>query len=116
MNISVAIGSSASRGWIEYLLEQIGASGRFPIICSGDDVEKTKPAPDIYLLAAKKLNLAPEDCVVLEDSIYGLIAAKEAGMKCIVFHTDLNAMQDLSKADHIVRHYDELTEEVLKNL
>jgi beta-phosphoglucomutase len=81
-------------------------------------VTHSKPHPEIYLRTAKLLHADPKDCVVLEDSAHGIASAKAAGMYCIAFlspeHTTRN--EDVSKADKIIAHPDELTEEVLRSL
>ena len=74
----------------------------FSCILSGEEVENGKPAPDIYVETAKKLGIVPEECIVIEDSKNGVMAAKEAGMKCIGFKNINSGEQDLSKADYIV--------------
>lgn len=71
-------------------------------IFAGDVVEKKKPAPDVYLLAAKTLGLQPERCWVIEDSEIGLKAAKAAGMKCIVTKSYYTKDEDFTGADVIV--------------
>ncbi len=62
----------------------------FSIIVSGEDVNQKKPAPDIYLKAAQKINIPPADCVVVEDALNGIKAAKAAGMKCIAVATSFD--------------------------
>jgi HAD superfamily hydrolase (TIGR01509 family) len=54
---------------------------------TGDDVDKKKPDPTIYRVAAQKLGVAPGECVVVEDSMIGLQAARDAGMRCIITYT-----------------------------
>ena len=60
---------------------------RFDVVKAGDDVDKKKPDPMIYNMAQELVNLPPEKCVVIEDSLVGLRAAKAAGMKCIITPT-----------------------------
>ena len=71
---------------------------KFGGVFAGDMVKAKKPAPDIYDLAAKKLNLNPANCVVVEDSRNGLLAAVAAGMTCIVTFNDLTKNEDFSEA------------------
>jgi beta-phosphoglucomutase-like phosphatase (HAD superfamily) len=66
------------------LLQAAGVRQRFEIIVGGDDVTHGKPAPDLFLLAAARLGVAPSDCVVLEDSSAGIRAAHRAGMTPIL--------------------------------
>ena len=77
--IPVAVGSSNLREVIDAFLESAGLEDYFDIRVGGDMVEYTKPAPDIFLLAAKELGLPPERCLVLEDSTVGVEAAWRAG-------------------------------------
>jgi HAD superfamily hydrolase (TIGR01509 family) len=62
----------------------------FSIIVSGEDVELKKPAPDIYLIAAQKINIPPASCIVVEDALNGIQAAKSAGMQCIAVCSSFN--------------------------
>lgn len=75
-------------------------------VFAGDVVEKKKPAPDIYTLAAATLGLDPRACVVIEDSNNGLRAAKAAGMHCIVTISSYTGKEDFSLADRVVDDLD----------
>ena len=74
----------------------------FEVFVTFEDAAKRKPAPDVYLLAAKRLNVKPSECVVIEDSIPGVEAAKNAKMKCVAV-TNTNPASKLRKADLIVK-------------
>jgi HAD superfamily hydrolase (TIGR01509 family) len=112
----LGIASSSQRHWIEPSLERFHIRQRFRAVCAANDVnERTKPLPDVYLLAAKRLEVDPQMCVALEDSTNGLKAAKAARMKAIAIRTYMNEEQDLSQADLLIKHYDELTTEVLSS-
>ena len=74
------------------------ATANFGLVLAGDCVKAKKPAPDIYLLAAERLGVAPADCVVVEDSNNGLQAAASAGMKCVVTVSSYTREEDFSKA------------------
>ncbi len=100
--IAIALASSSSREFIELVLKKLGITECFQVIVSGDEVEKGKPEPDIFLKAAELLKVSPENCIVLEDSQHGVNAAKKAGMKCIGFINPNSGNQDLSKADKVV--------------
>ena len=98
--IPTALASSSLKEWINIAIERFGLDGYFDYIISTEDLDtKGKPAPDIYLYAAKKLNIDPSDCIVIEDSRNGVLAAKAAGMSCIGFRNGFNKKQDLSPAD-----------------
>jgi beta-phosphoglucomutase-like phosphatase (HAD superfamily) len=74
-----------------------------------------KPRPDIYLHAAKKLGCAPAECIAIEDSAPGILAAKRAGMKCIGINTNRD-ITALKEADYIIESYSEVTLDLLKEL
>jgi len=73
----------------------------FAAILAGDIVKKKKPDPEIYLLARDRLGLDPRECVVVEDSRSGLLAARAAGMWCIVTTSTYTAGEDFSEADGV---------------
>jgi pseudouridine-5'-monophosphatase len=79
----IAIASSSERVIVDMLSHRFGWELMIPVRCTGDDVPRAKPAPDLFLLAAERLGVAPEDCLVLEDSVNGARAAHAAGMSCI---------------------------------
>eukprot|EP00210_Caulerpa_lentillifera_P004064 g3877.t1 len=70
-------------------------------VFAGDIVPKKKPSPDIYNLAAEKLNVNPANCLVIEDSAIGVAAAKAAGMKCVVTRSSYTLNEDFSAADAV---------------
>lgn len=99
--LKIAVASSADRVKIEINLREIGLpTSTFDAIVSGEDVERKKPFPDIYLQAAAKLNLKPQDCIVVEDAVSGVAAAKAAGAKCLALTTSFDA-EKLAAADFI---------------
>ncbi|HMR64420.1 MAG TPA: HAD-IA family hydrolase [Anaerolineae bacterium] len=73
-------------------------AAKFAGVFAGDMVKAKKPAPDVYNLAAEKLNLNPADCVVIEDSRNGLLAAVAAGMTCVITFNQLTENEDFSEA------------------
>ena len=79
-----AVASSGTRYHVELSLKTIGAFDLFDVICCREDVENLKPAPDLFLLAAKRLGIKPENCVVFEDSPLGIQAAKAASMDFVL--------------------------------
>ncbi len=80
----VAIASSAHRDVISAALRATGLEAIVPIVVSSDDVDHGKPAPDVYLAAARALGVAPEECLVVEDSINGVKAGLAAGMRVVL--------------------------------
>ncbi len=83
---------------------------------SGNEVEESKPAPFIYLKAAERLHISPEEGVAVEDSFFGVTAAKAAGLKCIGYQNPEAIAQDLSQADAIVQRMEDITLQLLYSL
>jgi len=112
--LTIAVASSSPEDYIKCVLNKFGILNEFDFIISGNHVQNSKPAPDIFLLAASKLNVKPTECVVIEDSTHGVTAAKRASMKCIGFNNINSKNQNLIKADYkvnsiieIVNNFDE---------
>lgn len=90
-NIPAALASSADFVKVKANLKAAGIpEGLFTAIICGDDVANKKPAPDIYLLAAARCGMAPGDCIVVEDAVSGIRAAKAAGMRCVAVMTSFD--------------------------
>jgi HAD superfamily hydrolase (TIGR01509 family) len=107
--ITLAIASSAVRSSIETILTRLGLRDAFTLIVDGSEVKNGKPDPEAYLVTARKLGVPPEECVVIEDSHVGVVAAKRAGMYCIaVRNPQAQIRQDLSAADVILDSMTEL--------
>ena len=86
--VKMALASSADRIKIDANLRVAGINpSLFSAIISGEDVINKKPSPDIYLLAASRIGANPQDCIVIEDALNGIQAAKAAGMKCVAIAT-----------------------------
>lgn len=84
----LCVASNSDKKFILKILQNTALLSYFKFVLTVNDVQKPKPAPDIYLLGAKRMGLKPEECIVIEDSTVGIEAAKNAGMKCIaVSHT-----------------------------
>jgi HAD superfamily hydrolase (TIGR01509 family) len=111
-DIKLAIASSGLQKNVDVILTKLKVKDYFGKIVSGDMVENGKPAPDIFLLAASHFEIAPEHCLVIEDSRNGTLAAKAAGMTCFGYINEGSGPQDLSKADVIV---EELSDERLSD-
>ena len=115
-NIKIGIASSSPTEVIELVINKLRISNYFSAIVGGEELKKGKPAPDIFLQAAKLLNSEPADCIVIEDSENGVLAAKAAGMKCVGFKNPNTGNQDLKKANLIVENYGSLKVSILRNL
>lgn len=81
-NIPRAIASNSSRAIIDTTMQAMGWDDIFQVRCTGDDETQGKPAPDVYLTAARRLGVDPQDCIALEDSLNGSKAVVAAGMTC----------------------------------
>ena len=111
----LAIGSSAPRANLDFVLGRLRIYDYFDAYVTDEDVGESKPAPDTFLKAAEKLSLPPHCCVVVEDSIQGVEAARAAGM-AVVAITTTRARQDLKYADMIVDSLTELNADGFINL
>jgi len=99
--LKMAVASSADRIKVLINLREIGLSAdHFHAIVTGEDVKNKKPFPDIYLKAAELLGTKPEECLVVEDAVSGVKAAKAAGAKCLALTTSFDA-DLLTEADWI---------------
>ena len=86
-------------GTIDLVVDTLSIRSYFQFLCSGDEVTNGKPAPDIFLLAAERLAVAPESCMVIEDTFTGLTGARAAGMYCVSIPCAATAYQDHSIAN-----------------
>jgi HAD superfamily hydrolase (TIGR01509 family) len=108
------IASSSTQDWIAQSLEQMGLAHRFEHRFSGHDIERGKPHPDLFLLAASTLGVPAAECVVIEDSVMGVTAGKAAGMLtiglCAGGHIIDGHAQRLegAGADHVVSSFDDV--------
>jgi len=98
----VALCSGGPREEIMTKLEKNDFVKYFPVIVAGSDVSRSKPYPDIYLLAVEMLGLIPEECLAFEDTQYGSEAAYSAGVHCFVVPNEYSLKQDFSKADRVL--------------
>lgn len=104
----LALGTSAPPDNIALIFEKLQLEDRFDAVVSGADVARGKPYPDVFLLAAARLGVSPGHCVVIEDAVAGIKAARAAGMRCVAV-TTTNPRETLlaAGADRVV---DSLTE------
>ncbi|MBE5921173.1 MAG: HAD family phosphatase [Lachnospiraceae bacterium] len=99
--LKLAVASSSRMSQIERVIAQMDLNDCFDKLVSGESVSHPKPAPDVFLKAAKLLGTAPEKCLVIEDSTNGSRAAKAAGMACLGFINPSFLPSDLSAADYL---------------
>ena len=107
-NYPMAVASSSYPEIIELILERTGLRKYFMVVVSSQEAGKSKPEPDVFWLAAKRLNMNPQDCLVIEDSANGIKAAKAAGMNCIAFGGQGSNPDNQKQADAIVKSFDQL--------
>lgn len=104
---TLALCSNSKLDDIEKILKKFHLEKYFDVLVTGDELERAKPWPDGYLLAAKKLNVSPLEAVVFENSHIGLAAAKAAGMRCVIVPDVFGKKFQFSSADAVVTRIDE---------
>jgi HAD superfamily hydrolase (TIGR01509 family) len=113
----LGIASSSNRPLIDLFLELTGTRELFRATVSSEEVERGKPAPDVYLEAARRLGVDPEGCAAIEDSENGIRSASAAGMRVVAIPNRVftPSEQALSHADVVCGSLDELTPEVVES-
>lgn len=104
----LSLASSSGRKLIDIFTQQTNIAHYFEVIMSGDDVQYSKPNPEIFLKVAQWYGLPAIQFTVIEDSTNGVKAAKSAGMQCVGFQNPLSGGQDLSQADLLIHSMQEL--------
>jgi HAD superfamily hydrolase (TIGR01509 family) len=99
LGLRLAIASSSSRRWVVGHIERLRIHAFWDAVVTRDDVSRTKPSPDLYLLAVQRLGVVPSRAVALEDSPNGIAAAKDAGLRCVAVPNALTRDLDVSRAD-----------------
>jgi HAD superfamily hydrolase (TIGR01509 family) len=105
-NVRLGLASNSPRFLVDDALATAGLTDAFEITVSSDDVEHSKPAPDIYLLACERLGVDPSEALALEDSPSGIASAKAAGLTCIAVPQFAEA--DVAAADQVVDSLEDL--------
>jgi HAD superfamily hydrolase (TIGR01509 family) len=111
----LGLASSSNRPLIDTVLEVAGLTACFRATVSSEEVERGKPAPDVYLEAARRLDVAPDRCAAVEDSHSGIRSAKAAGMRVVAIPNPSYPPDEeaLAQADAVIRSLDELTPELI---
>jgi HAD superfamily hydrolase (TIGR01509 family) len=99
LGLKTAVASSSTRKWVMDHLNRFGIGGHFDAIVCREDVKRTKPDPDLYLAALQRLDVSPAEAIAFEDSTNGVLAAKAAGLFCVVVPNLLTVDLDLTEAD-----------------
>ena len=108
--IQFALGSASKNAPL--ILKKVGLYHKFSAIVDGNDVSKAKPDPEVFLIAAEKLNADPQDCIVIEDALAGIQAANFAGMTSVA----IGDKKLLHEADYNLADTEELSIDFVKNL
>lgn len=108
--VPFALGSASKNAPL--ILEKIGLYDQFDAIVDGNDVSKAKPDPEVFLVAAGKLNATPENCIVFEDSVAGIQAANKAGMLSI----GIGDPETLGEADYVFADFTEISLEFIEKI
>lgn len=108
-HVQLVVASSASKATIARVFDRFGLRPYFTHIVSGEDFERSKPDPAIFLRAAELAQTPVAECIVIEDSSNGMAAAKAAGIYCIGYASEHSAGQKLELADRVIKHFSELT-------
>lgn len=104
LNYKIGLATNSPESFISISLERTGLIDLFDAISSSEHEKQAKPNPAVYLTTAKKLNLSPEKCIVIEDSYHGMQAGKNAGMTVVAF-TNGNESLTFDIADHVLHRY-----------
>lgn len=112
--MQLVLASSSANETIERIFNRFNLHQYFTFKVSGEDFPKSKPHPAIFLKAAELAQTAVEHCIVIEDSTNGIQAAKSAGIYCVGYDSFHSKMQDYSKADKVITHFNELDFEKIR--
>lgn len=114
--VRIGIGTSSLRWRADRIIDLLKIKEYFPIIVSSEEVINHKPNPDLFLKVAEKINIPPENCVVIEDAASGIEAAKRGNMKAIGFLTKYHKKSEFKKADLIINDFSEVSYKKIKSL
>lgn len=115
-SLHVGIASSSSRPIIDAVVQRLGIAAMVDTTCTADEETLGKPDPAVYLTAAQRLGVEPLECVAIEDSPFGVVSAKRAGMICIAVRTDAVDPAAIADADVIIDSLVEFTAPLLESL
>ena len=107
--MQLILASSSAKVTINKIFSRFNLHQYFSYIVSGEDFPRSKPHPAIFLKAAFLAKTAIENCIIIEDSTNGIMAAKAAGISCIGYDSFHSKMQDYSRADKVIKEFKELS-------
>lgn len=113
-DVQMAIASAAILFNVDFILDNLDIRHYFKALVSADDVKKSKPDPETFLIAAERLKAEPKDCVVFEDAPKGVEAAQNAGMACVVIKT-AHTEDEFSKYSNVIAFVDDYTDPFIRN-
>lgn len=111
--IPVGLASASLRNWVDVTLMGLKLNAAFAATATASEVVRSKPAPDLYLLAAKGLGAPPEDCIAFEDTPSGIASAQGAGMFAVQVRASSTALPPLPEADMVIEKYSEFDLSIL---
>lgn len=114
-NIPMSIGTAAPQSNIDYVFKNLDVAKYFTGTVSADEVENSKPNPEVFLKCAALMNATPETCIVFEDSPMGIMAADNAGMQSVAI-TTFHPKEDFDKFNNILFVIEDFTDERLNTL
>lgn len=114
--MQLILASSSANVTIDRVFRRFDLHQYFTHIVSGEDFPKSKPDPAIFAEAVRLSGTPQQNCIVIEDSTNGIRAAKAAGVYCVAYDSRHSKMQDLSEADLVIKRFEELDFEKVKNL
>lgn len=109
IGLKLGVGSSSPESWVVGHLTRLGLVDYFGIICTADDVEKTKPDPELFLAVLNKLDVSADQAIVFEDSPNGVLAAKRAGIYCVCVPNPLTSQLSMQNADLTLNSLEDLS-------
>jgi HAD superfamily hydrolase (TIGR01509 family) len=114
--MQLILASSSANVTIQRIFNRFGLDKYFTHKVSGEDFPKSKPHPAIFMKAAELAQTPVENCIVIEDSTNGILAAKAAGIYCVGYDSFHSKLQDYSLADKVISHFNELSFETIQNI
>jgi HAD superfamily hydrolase (TIGR01509 family) len=113
---ALTVATNTNREHLDFVLRRMGINRFFPVTVARQDYHRAKPQPDAFLTAARKLELPPEHCVVIEDTYRGVMAAVNAGIRCIAVPNEYTLHNDFRQASLVLATLEELTPDVIRSL